>query len=260
MDGRDSFPWVTFPERLDRRLRLGPFPSGRDAVKFVVAAAVGAIVSLALAPWAGLPIVVAGALVALWQPDGEPLDERALAVVRWSVRRRARGAPTMSMAAGTADRSTTVLHLPDGRSAAVVRTGGVPLAFLPPTELAGQFDRYRQLLRAVDAGMIVLTTSAPIYAAAVLPREAPSTAAERSAEDGYRELVTLIARRRSVRRVFLAVVQDASAPEAARWLDSAVDLLRERLADLGVRSERLRDRALADAARRLGFPGAEADR
>jgi len=260
MGGRDDPPWVSFPERLDRRMRLGPFPSGRAAVKFVVAAAVGAIVSLAVDPWAGLPIVAVGAFVAMWQLDGEPLDDRAVALARWSVRRLAGAPPMREGVGGTTDGSATVLHLADGRSAAIVRTGGVPLAFLPPSELAGQFDRYRQMLRAVEGGIIVLATSAPIYAAAVLPREPTGEAAERSAQDGYRELVTLLARRRSVRRVLVAVVQDASGPEASRRLESAVDLLRERLADLGVRSERLRARALADAARRLGFTGAEGGR
>jgi len=254
MDACDGPPWVEVPERLDRRLRLGPFASGRDAVKFVTAAAVGAVVSLAVVPWAGLPIVGVGALVALWRPDGEPLDERVAAVARWSLRRAATDGPPMTAAAAgrSADLRATV-PLPDGRSAAVVRTGGVPLAFLPPAELARQFELYRQLLRSVAGGVIVLSTSVPIYAGAVVPSATPTVEVERAAWDGYRELVVLLARRRSVRRVLVAVAQDATTPDRARQLETSIRLLRERLADLGVRSERLRDRSLADGARRLGL-------
>ena len=253
MADRDGAPWVSFPERLDRRLRLGPFPSGRDAVKFVTVAAVGAVVSLAVAPWAGLPIVAVGAVVTLWRPDGEPLDERVAAVARWSVRRSSLdGSMTSSIRTGAGVGRATV-QLPDGRVAAIVRTGGAPLAFLPPAVLAQQFELYRQLLRSVDGGLIVLATAVPIYVGAVLPLEAPPREGERAAYDGYRELVSLLARRRAVRRVLLALVQDDATPDGTRRLEASVGLLRERLADLGLRSERLRDRALADGARRFGF-------
>jgi len=126
MDGRDGTPWIPFPERLDRKLRLGPFPSGRDAVKFVAAAAVGAVVSLAIAPWAGVPVVAVGAVVALWRPDGEPVDERVAAVARWTARRSAREGG-MSRPASPAPGRTSLL-LPDGRSAALLRAGGLPRA------------------------------------------------------------------------------------------------------------------------------------
>jgi hypothetical protein len=256
MDGRDGTPWIPFPERLDRKLRLGPFPSGRDAVKFVAAAAVGAVVSLAVAPWAGVPVVAVGAVVALWRPDGEPVDERVAAVARWTARRSGREA-AVSRRASPAPGRTTLL-LPDGRSAALLRTGGLPLAFLPPADLARQFELYRELLRSVDGGLIVAAQRAPIYGAAFAPLERPVATAERGAQDGYRELVGLLAERRSVRTVLLALVREAPGSDGARQLESAVGLLQQRLADLGVRSERLRGRALMDGARRIGFEEAKA--
>lgn len=253
MTDRDGPPWVAVPERLDRRLRLGPFPTGRDAVKFVTAAAVGSVVSLLLVPWAGLPVVAVGAVVALWRPDGEPLDERLVAIVRWAARRSVpEGRRTMTVGRAAPTRRETVT-LPDGRAAVVVRTAGVPLAFLPPAELARQFEQYRDLLRSLDGGWVGHVTSVPIYAGAVLPPESPTTDADGVARSGYRELVSLLARRRSVRRVVLALPQETPGVEGARRLEAGVELLRERLADLGVRSERLRDRALVDAARRLGL-------
>jgi len=260
MVSRDGPPWIAFPERLDRPLRLGPFPSGRDAVKFVVAAAVGAVVSLATVPWAGFPIVAVGGLVALWRPDGEPLDERLASILRWASRRGGpRGRMTGSAGSGTSPGQATVV-LPDGRSAAVVRTGGVPLAFLPPAELAQQFELYRQLLRAVEGGVIVHVTSAPIYAEAVAPRAARAADEEAAACDGYRELVAVLARRRAVRRVHLAVVREAGSGDAAQRLEASVSLLQGRLADLGVRSERLRGRQLGDATRRMGLLEGTGDR
>lgn len=255
MADRDGLPWVVVPERLDRRLRLGPFASGRDAVKFVTAAAVGAVVSLAVQPWAGLPIVVAGAVVALWRPDGEALDERVSAVVRWAARRATAEAPLTAIRPSPAGRGTVTR--PDGRRAAVVRTGGVPLAFLPPTELARQFELYRELWRSVEGQLIVVAGSAPIHAGTIVPGDGPLPEGERAARDGYRELVSLLARRRSVRRVHLALSEEMHGAEGLRRLEAAVDLLSERLADLGVRCERLRDRALAGAAVRLGWLGRE---
>jgi len=253
MAARDDVPWVPVPERLDRRLRLGPFPSGRDAAKFVAAAAVGAVVSLAVQPWAGLPIVALGAVVALWRPDGEGWDDRAVAVVRWMWRRSTRRS---SMTPGTTRPgvgSRRTVLLPDGRAAAIVRTAGVPLTFLPPADVARQFDLTRELLRSAEGSLILVATSAPIHARAISPGELPVPDEERPARDGYRELVELLARRRSVRRVYVGVVQTTPGTEGRLRLEGAVGLLRERLAELGLRSERLVDRTLDDVARRLGW-------
>jgi hypothetical protein len=252
MADREGGPWIPVPERLDRRLRLGPFPSGREAVKFVTAAAVGAVVSLVVEPWAGLPIIAVGAILALWRPDGEGLDERLLAVARWALRRSV-GEARLTTATRAPGNGQATLLLPDGRRAAVVRTAGVPLAFLPPADLARQFELYRELLRSVEGGLISSSTAVPIHAGSVLPTEIPLSEAERGAEEGYRELVSLLCRRRSVRRVLLALAQDTPGVEGPGRLEAATQLLQERLADLGVRSERLRDRPLADAARRLGL-------
>lgn len=257
MDDRDGLPWIPVPERLDRPLRLGPFPSGREAVKFVTAVAVGASVSLLVQPWAGLPIVAVAAVVAFWRPEGEGLDERFARVARWTIRQ---GLPRRTMTAAShtspaVGRRTVVL--PDGRAAAVLRTAGVPLAFLPPADLAHQFERYRELLRSLPTGLVVVATRVPIHADAVLPPALPAAREERAAWEGYRELVALLARRRSVRQVLLALAQETAGVEGLERLEGTVGLLRARLSDLGVRSERLVDRALSNSARRLGWAGTE---
>jgi hypothetical protein len=254
MTAREEGLWVAVPERLDRRLRLGPFASGRDAVKFVAAAAVGAVVSLAVAPWAGVPIAGAGAVVALWRPDGDGLDERLVVLVRWAVR-RSRGFGTMTGAAARGpEGGRSIVRLRDGRSAALLRASGVPLAFLPPAELAVQFERFRELLRSLDGTLIVVAGASPIFARAVLPADGPLPADERTAREGYRELVALLARRRSVRTVVLAIARPGAGAEGMARLEAAADLLQARLADLGVRAARLAGRPLAEAARRIGWP------
>jgi len=255
MADRDGLPWVAVPERLDRRMRLGPFASGYDAIKFATAAAAGAVLSLAIEPWVGLPVVLVGAVITLWHPDGEGLDDRLAALVRWSVRRVAAEARVTAPDHRGPEGPRSTIAFPDGRQATFVRAGGVPLAFLPPSDLAHQFELYRDLLRSVEGGLIVSSTTAPIYPGSLLPPEAPLLEVERGPHDGYCELVSLLARRRSVRRVLLVLAQNAPGEEGARRLEAATELLCERLADLGVRADRLRDRSLVEAARRLGLPG-----
>jgi hypothetical protein len=104
----------------------------------------------------------------------------------------------------------------------------------------------------------VHAASSPIYAGTLLPPHGPVPEAERAARAGYHDLVALIARRRSVRRVHLALrSSDLSAGGRAR-LETAVALLSARLEELGAPVERLRDRPLREAAWRIGFAGGSA--
>jgi len=253
MDDREGVPRVRIPERLDRPLRLGPFSGGREAIRFLAAAAIGTLVSLAVAPWAGVPVIGAGAIVALWRPNGEGLDERIVAWARWAARRAPRGDRLIPPPGGSVEAGRTTLELPDGRSAVLLRAGGCPLSFLPPAELARHFDRYRELLQASDGGLIMAASAAPIHAESVLPDGQATSEQEQEAQEGYRELVALLARRRSVRVVLLALVQDSTAADDGRRLATAGRLLAERLADLGIRVEPLQGAALAHAARRIGL-------
>lgn len=255
----EALPWVAFPERLDRRLRLGPFASGRDLLKFVTGAAVGAVVGLTVAVGAGAAIAAAAAVVALYRPGGEPVDERLAALARWELRRAGIGGSMTPPPAPRADGART-LTLADGRSAALLRTGGVPLAFLPPEELARQLELYRTALRAVDGAVVTLATSSPLFAGDVTPVAGPANAEDEAARAGYGELVRLIASRRAARRVFVAVARDARGAEAGARLETAVGLLADRLRELGLSAERLDGRALRDAARRLGWGSGEEGR
>jgi hypothetical protein len=246
---------VGIPERLDRRLRLGPFGSGRDALKFLLYAAAGAVLAPLVSVWVGLPIVAAGLVTTTWRPGGEAIDERAAAVAAWSLRRVAGEAPVRRRPS-TGPRRRSWISLGPSRVAALLRAGGVPLAYLPAAELRRRFELFRDALRGGGGCLAFLATSAPIFAGALVPAAPSPGGNEGQARSGYRELVELIASRRSVRQVFVAVGA-AAGPEGISRLEGEVAALVERLEALGARPSRLRDRALLDAAQRLGLAVAE---
>jgi hypothetical protein len=244
-------PVVELPERLDRKLRLGPFSSGRDALKFVSYAAVGALLVPFLGPAVWIPFVLAGLAVSLWRPEGEAVDDRTARFLRWRMR-RLRREPPMSAPRPAASRQRSVVRL-SSSFASVVRCGGLPLAYLPPAELARRFELYRELLRAFDGSLVLVSTRAPIHATPFLPAEPSPDGAERTARNGYRELVEVIVRRRYVRQVYVALATAGTSSEGIGRLETQVASLIERLAGLGLRPVRLRGRALEDAVHRLGM-------
>jgi len=249
----DGPPLIGLPERIDRRMRLGPFSSSRDAIKFVTYAAAGSVLAPFASPWVWLPLVAAGFAVSVWRPDGQAVDERALIFVAWKLRTfRPRGAGR-GMTGSPLVRQG-LLQLTSHRYAAVIRTGGTPVAYLPPDELARRFELYRELLRSMDASFAWLATTVPIRSQAVCPGAPYNRGGEATAASGYSELVTLLCRRRLLRRVYFVVSAHASAPDSLGRLEGRVANLIERLGALGLRPVRLRDRTLAEAARRFGWP------
>jgi len=242
---------VELPERLDRKLRLGPFSSGRDALKFVTYAAVGALLVPFLGPAAWIPFVLAGLVVSLWRPEGQAIDDRIARFLRWRLRRLRRESP-MNVPGPRSPGRRSIVRL-SSSFAAVVRAGGLPLAYLPPAELARRFELYRDVLRALDGTFVFLSTRAPIHATPFLPAEPAPAGAERAARTGYRELVEVIVRRRHLRHVYLGLTSSDLGPEGILRLETQVAALIERLAGLGLRPVRLRGRALEDSVRRLGM-------
>ncbi len=252
-DAPTGWPTVPLPERVDRPLRLGPFPSARDALKFLCYAGVGvALVPLVDLPF-GLAVAAAGFLVAVHHPEGRPWDERALDVLRWKWRATSGGRMRTSKPRPPLIHSGLV-RLGEGDWVAVVRTGGVPLAFLPPSELARRFESYRDLLRASDGRLLFLATLSSIRAAPFLPPEPGGDGPDRAARAGYSELVELLCRRRHGRRIYLVVGGRESGMEGVARLEGQVALLLEHLTALGLAPVRLKDRALLEAARRLDWP------
>lgn len=243
-------PVIGLPERLDRRMRLGPFPSSRDALKFVGYAATAAFLSPFTSPWLWLPLVAAGFTVSVWRPDGQAVDERAFRFLVWRVR-----------SGGTSERPMTgrplvrqgMLQLSSHRFVAVVRTGGTPIAYLPPDELVRRFERFRDLWRSTEGSLTFLATTVPIRAPAVLPPSPREGVPDRPAALGYSELVSVLCRRRHLRRVYWVIGSLDGSPDAIGRLEGRVASLIEGLAALGLRPLRLRDRSLGEAARRFGW-------
>jgi hypothetical protein len=244
-------PRISLPERVDRRARLGPFPSARDALKFVCYAAVGAVVSPFASPFAWVPFLAVGFVVSVWRPDDEAVDERAGRWVRFVVDRW-RGASVTDPARATAARGA-VVYLASGHRVAIVRAGGTPLAYRPPAELAVLFDRFRELLRASNGPLIIRSTTVALREGPVLPGTVACTDLEWAAREGYRELVSVLCRRRRSRRVEIALSASASGPEGERRLVERARSLAERLSSLGVRSSLLDERRLIESARAFGW-------
>lgn len=244
-------PVVELPERVDRRVRLGPFPGARDALKFICYAAGGAVLAPFASPIAWIPVLAVGFALSTWRPDGEAVDVRA---ARWLLfwLHRWWGRAVTPRGSLPPVVGTTAL-LVNGRRVTVVRTGGTPLAYRPPLDLATLFDRFRDLLRASEGGLVVRSTTVPLREHPVLPRDAVCREAEQAAREGYRELVSVLCRRRRSRRVEISLRGGGSDPEDERRLMERTRSLSEDLASLGLRPIVLRDRALAEALRSFGW-------
>jgi hypothetical protein len=245
-------PSVGLPRRLDRRLRLGPFPSARDALKFLTYAAIGAVLAPFAPPGLWLPVVGVGFLCAVWQPDGVPPDElvgRALAWRLRSMRRRGVALPDSwpPLSAGA------LVRLPSGRRAAVVRIYGTPLAYRPPAELERLFAQYGQLLRSLASPLAIRVGVAPLAVAPLLPRPLDPGRPDQAACGGYADLLTLLCRRRFRRRVDVGLLCPGDDAGAARATEQARRSLEDGVRALGLHVDRLQGPSLREAARGLGW-------
>lgn len=251
-------PVVALPERLDRKLRFGPFASGRDALKFVSYVAAGALLVPFLGEGAWIPFVLAGLAVTLWRPDGDAIDERLVRFARWKVRGAGPGGSVKPSRPGRTGRRSTA-RLP-GAFVGILRTGGLPLAYLPPAELRRRFESYRDLLRAFDGTFVLLVTRAPIHPVPFLPAEPTPPGPEGAARAGYLELMEVIVRRRHLRQVYLALATSEPGASGVQRLETQIAAMVERLRALGLRPVRLRDRALGEALHRMGIAGETGER
>lgn len=244
----DVGPVVRLPERVDRRTRLGPFPSARDALRFLCYATGGALLSPWISPFLWLPIVGGGFLVSVWQPDGRAADERAWTYLRWQLRGFARTTGRRVRREAPLTPRTT-LRRASGEHLAVIRSAGCPMAYLPPNELERKFAAYCEFLRSLVGPFALLATTVAIHARPVRPVRASSPdGPEGEACRGYDELVELICRRRRIRRVYLALLAAAPGLEGLARLELEAGSLSEHLRGLGLHPVRLSGAALAEAA------------
>jgi len=217
-----------------RRLRLGPFGSGRDLVKFLCLAIIGATVAAVTSAVVWLPFLAAGALIAFVRVEGQTLDDFALGYCRFQWRssvgsRRVSGAsPPIHPSPGSSRGASTS-----------VRAGGIPIAYLPPEELQRLFEEWRSILAALDRPIGCRMRGEVFSPLPFLPVSASPHDAERAALQSYRELVHLLLRRRYRRVVDLTVWSDPSdrGPRAID-LDTPLDELVGALTRLGIPARR----------------------
>lgn len=248
----DGPPVVSLPERLDRRLRFGPFPSARDALKFLSYAAAGALVLPFTSSFVWVGIIAAGFAVAVIRIDGLAIDDRAVAFLRWAFSRVPRRSAMTVTAPGPVARRGLVT-IATGQSLAIVRAGGSPISYLPPAELARRFGLFRELLRSLDGPLAIRVASGPLPPDRLVPAGTADDRPDRPAAEGYGQLVTLLCRRRQLRRVELVLGTTRTGPEAVAELDLRASALIDRLSLLGIRAARLAGRSLEDAVRRGGW-------
>lgn len=246
---------VVLPRPVDRKLHLGPFPSARDALKFAGYASVGVFAIPFAGPAAVVPFALAGFLFAVHRREGRAFDDRFAGYLAWQWRRRAR-APRGVASAPQAVPGRSA-RIGGGRIAAVVRTGGVPVAFLPTSDAVTLFEGTRRWLEGLDGSIYLVADAEPIRPGPFLPRASPPpSSSEAVARAGYDSVVRLLLRRRRIRRVALVLWEGADRVGAAR-LDTRVGATEEALRRLGVETERLEGRALGTELRRLGLAAGE---
>lgn len=245
---------VALPQPLGRRARLGPFPSGQEALKFAAVAGVGAVVADATQPMLWIPFLAAGFVLGVVRIEGQGLDAHASDYLRWRMRaRRTDRPPAPSPAAAGPGR---VARVGGGRYVAVLATGGLPIAFLPRAEAEALFGAYRSLLRAHGAGLWLHVETLPLgEGPAEAARAGPSPARSAAARSGYLELLELLGRRHRRRRVDIVTWTRRGTPDALARLEAQVETLYGGLTGLGLPVERLEGPALRAAIERLGGSG-----
>lgn len=253
MEATATFPYVALPAPTDRRMRLGPFPSARDGLRFLAYAIAGAAVIPLYGAVGWLPFLGAGFLLTAIPIDGRPLDlELARRISQWH---RAQS-PTGRRMTPVRRIRETVFETGAGVQVAVLRCRGGPIAFLPPEQLRQRFDAFRELLRTVDGGIVLATTGVPVDPAPFRPTIPQGAGGELTAALAYAEMVDLLCRHRCQRRIYALQWEAATLAGGPSRLEHRLGELSARLAHLGVEPERLSDAELAGAFGRFGFANA----
>ena len=253
----DHFGAIALPAPVTRRMRLGPFPSARDALKFLAYAAVGALLAGFLGPIAWAPFLGGGFLLSVYKEEGKGFDERFLDYLHWRWRQRP-GAPRTGVEGSAVTRGGQA-RISNGRHVGVLAARGTPVVFLPPEEARRLFEQYAELLRGLDAGVVLRAFVEPLSPHRFLAAR-PVAAGDPSgaASAGYAEMVRLLCRRRSRRIVHVLLWTGTEVGSAATRLEERLGTVERALGSMGIEVRRLRGRELVGALRDLGWDAVEA--
>lgn len=242
---------IPLPAPVDRRVRFGPFPSVGDALRFVAYGAVGAVLIPAFGPLLWLPVLGVGFLLTVVQVGGRSLDR--VVAARLAAWERALRPVEATMSSTAHDARAGIVGIAPGAEATVLRCRGRPIAFLPPEELRRIFEQYREILRSIEGGIVVVAVGVPIHPEPWVPRAPPVGREDVAAQVAYVEMLRLLLRRRTERRIYVLSWGRRSDAAGREELGRRTEALRDRLATLGVRPERLEGASLAAAVRRFGW-------
>ena len=143
-----------------------------------------------------------------------------------------------------------------GPSVAVLRSGGIPIGFLPRRDARTLFEGFRTLLRAHGHGLLLCADARPVDPAPLLPGgRAELPTAEQLALAGYREMLEVLLRRRRTRSVLVVTWSVPGEPDALERLEERVQALTGGLIALGLVAERLEGRSLGAALTEIGYRG-----
>jgi hypothetical protein len=213
-----------------RRLRLGPFGSGRDLVKFLGIATVGAAVAAVTSAVVWLPFLAIGATLTLVRVEGQTLDDYAMGYCRFRWRsdfasRRATSAPPGGRSPGKSP----------GSSPYSIRAGGIPIAYLPPRDLEHLFEEWRATLATLDRPVGCRVRGESFSPLPFLPVSTEATGTERAALDSYQDLVRALLHLRHRRAVDITVWNDRPDGESgAIGLQTQLEQLVAALERLGI--------------------------
>ena len=213
-----------------RGLHLGPFGSGRDLIKFLGVATVGAAVAAVSSAVLWLPFLGIGALVSFVRLEGRTLDDFALGYLRFRWR-----TSTPPGSSGGGPSPFCPASTPSVGRSGSIRTGGIPISYLPPRELQRLFEEWRSTLAAICRPMSFRVWGESFSPLPFLPAATSDREGERQALEAYRQLVHLLLRHRSRRIVELTIGQDPveSGPQRA-GLRAQVDALLSALERMGI--------------------------
>jgi hypothetical protein len=218
---------------VDRRLRLGPFASGRDLVRFLGIAAAGAVVAALSSALVWLPFLAVGTLVAFARFEGQTLDDYAVGYCRFRYRASAGSARPIARAGRSGERSRSNSSI--GSAAGRIRAGGIPIAFLPPTELERLFGEWRSTLASFDRPIGFRMRGERFSPLPFMPAAGSWNGPEGEVLESYRGLVRELLRHRYRRVVDLSVWESpAERNESSRARESRLDDLVAGLTRMGI--------------------------